>query len=174
MPLGNLTSQFFANVYLNELDQFVKHQLKAEFYIRYVDDFVILHPEKETLEHFKEEIQSFLKTICLNLHPDKSKIILLERGVTFLGYKIFPHHKILRKSNMRKFRRNFFEKTLLAKHDDQLYDDLLNELHGWLEYAKWADTYKLRKRILENIQKEFTHRIPIRDIDRWIIYRKNG
>ena len=60
MPLGNLTSQFFANIYLNELDYFVKHTLKAQFYIRYVDDFVILHNSKEQLEAWKKQIDNFL------------------------------------------------------------------------------------------------------------------
>lgn len=73
MPLGNLTSQFFANVYLNELDQFVKHKLKAKYYIRYVDDFVILHNNKQTLEKYKEQINNFLKTIKLELFYKTSK-----------------------------------------------------------------------------------------------------
>ena len=73
MPLGNLTSQFFANVFLNELDQFVKHKLKVKYYIRYVDDFVILHNDKQTLETYKEKINNFLKTIKLELHPDMHK-----------------------------------------------------------------------------------------------------
>ena len=60
MPLGNLTSQFFANIYLNELDYFVKHELKAKYYIRYVDDFVILHESKEQLQVWKEKINAFL------------------------------------------------------------------------------------------------------------------
>ena len=76
MPLGNLTSQFFANVYLNELDYFIKHELKAKFYIRYVDDFVILHRSKEVLESWKDQIDSFLiNELRLELHPDKTKII---------------------------------------------------------------------------------------------------
>lgn len=75
MPLGNLTSQFFANVYLHELDRFVKHELKAKYYIRYVDDFVILHKSKSQLEIWKEEINNFLNNkLNLELHPDKSKI----------------------------------------------------------------------------------------------------
>lgn len=85
MPLGNLTSQFFANVYLNDLDQFVKHRLKAKYYIRYVDDFVILNRDKEILEEFKHRIKDFLKIIKLELHPDKSKIIPLEKGIPMLG-----------------------------------------------------------------------------------------
>jgi retron-type reverse transcriptase len=78
MPLGNLTSQFFANIYLNELDYFVKHKLKAKYYLRYVDDFMILHENKEQLEIWKEEIQRFLQdNLKLELHPEKSKIIPL-------------------------------------------------------------------------------------------------
>ena len=125
MPLGNLTSQFFANVFLNELDQFVKHKLKAKCYIRYVDDFVILHNNKEILEHFKERIQKYLKTIKLELHPDKSKVIPLIKGITFLGYRVFYHHKILRKSNLRKFKSNLAERLPSAEHDNASYDLLL-------------------------------------------------
>ena len=89
MPLGNYTSQFFANVYLTELDYFVKHTLKAKYYIRYVDDFVILHRSKKRLEYFKKSIIEFLREIKLELHPDKSDIIPLQKGVNFLGYRIF-------------------------------------------------------------------------------------
>src|SRR3989344_4020530 len=106
MPLGNLTSQFFANVYLNELDYFVKHELKAKYYIRYVDDFVVLHEDKNTLRHFKNKINAYLKTLKLELHTDKSKIMPLRNGLTFLGYRIFYHYKLLRRSNLRKFQKS--------------------------------------------------------------------
>jgi retron-type reverse transcriptase len=103
MPLGNLTSQFFANVCLNELDYFVKHSLKAKCYIRYVDDFVILHNSKEQLEIWKHEIKYFLgDTLKLELHPQKSKIISLSRGVDFVGFRNFYYFKLLRKRNIRK------------------------------------------------------------------------
>lgn len=168
MPLGNLTSQFFANVYLNELDLFVKHKLKAEFYIRYVDDFVILHHDKEALEYHREQIHHFLKTIQLNLHPDKSKILQLERGIPFLGYRIFPHHKILRKSNLRKFKRELYERIIGVKDNELTYDSLLDNLHGWLEYARWANTHSLRKMIIGKIRTELMERISDRDFDRWL------
>ncbi len=78
MPLGNLTSQFFANLYLNELDQFVKHKLRAKFYIRYVDDFVILHENKEQLEIWKININNFLQErLKIILHPSKSHVLKL-------------------------------------------------------------------------------------------------
>jgi hypothetical protein len=102
MPLGNLTSQFFANVYLNELDYFVKHKLKAKYYIRYVDDFVILHQDKEQLEKWKVLIDEFLRCrLKLELHPQKSKLLLLSQGVDFVGFRIFPRYILLRKRNLR-------------------------------------------------------------------------
>ena len=110
MPLGNLTSQFFGNLYLNELDYFVKHKLKAKYYIRYVDDFVILNSDKSILEEYKEKISNYLKNLKLELHPDKSNIIPLRNGITFLGYRLFYHHKLLRKSNLKKFQKSFNDK----------------------------------------------------------------
>ena len=95
MPLGNLTSQFFANIYLSELDYFIKHKLNAKYYIRYVDDFVILHDSKSQLEIWKNEIDNFLRDkLKLELHPQKSKIISLSRGIDFVGFRNFYYvHK---------------------------------------------------------------------------------
>lgn len=153
MPLGNLTSQFFANVYLSELDYFVKHQLKAGYYIRYVDDFVILHQNYKILEEYKNQINDFLVlNLKLELHPNKSKIIKLGNGVNLLGYRAFYHHKLLRKANKRKFGRKFKEKLDLYKNKGINYEDFINSLQGWLGYAMWADTYKLRQIILKSLK----------------------
>ena len=115
MPLGNLTSQFFANVYLNELDYYIKHNLKVKHYLRYVDDFVILHDSKEKLRLYKWLINNFLKQkLKLELHPEKSKVISLHNGVNLLGFKVFYHYKLPRKSNLRKFEKklnNFYTLT---------------------------------------------------------------
>ena len=154
MPLGNLTSQFFANVYLNEFDQFVKHRLKAKYYIRYVDDFVILHNSKKVLEEYKEKIKKFLeKELRLELHPDKSKIIPLHKGIKLLGFKVFYYHKLLRKSNLRKFLKKLkilkegYEQGLVSKHE------ILESVKGWFGYAMHGNTYKLRKKVFEQIEK---------------------
>ena len=151
MPLGNLTSQFFANVYLNELDYFVKHTLRAKFYIRYVDDFVILHSSKEQLEYWKSEIINFLKnSLKLELHPEKSKIIPLSRGIDFVGFRNFWHFKLLRKRNVRKI-----QATVNKFLDGSISEEKLREsLQGWQAYAKWADTYKLRTRTLDKIGEQ--------------------
>ena len=144
MPLGNLTSQFFANVYLNELDRFVKHKLKAKYYIRYVDDFVILHNSKKQLETWKAEIDKFLKeNLKLELHPDKSKIVSLSRGIDFVGFRNFWNYKLLRKRNIRKI----LSKIDCYKRGEISYGKILESFQGWSAYAKWAESFGLRKKI---------------------------
>ena len=157
MPLGNLTSQFFANVYLNELDYFVKHELKAKYYIRYVDDFVVLHEDKNTLRHCQNKINAYLKTLKLELHTDKSKIMPLRNGLTFLGYRIFYHYKLLRRSNLRKFQKSSERKPQMSKIGGgrYSYEAIHESLQGWSGYAQWANTYNLRKAMAGGIQANF-------------------
>nr|AQS33129.1 hypothetical protein [uncultured archaeon] len=167
MPLGNLTSQFFANVYLNELDQFVKHELRAKYYIRYVDDFVILHTSKQQLETWKQEIEKFLKIqLLLHLHPDKAKIVRLGSSITFLGLRIFYNHKLLKKSNMQKMRRKIRELTEEDQQGTASYDILYDYLEGWVAYAKNANTYRLRKRVTEQIRKDYPEEFSSKEIGR--------
>ena len=104
IPIGNLTSQLFANVYLDELDQYVKHVLRARRYVRYMDDFVILHDDKAHLHALKGEIAAFLATrLRLIAHPRKAQVAPTSRGIEFLGYRVFPHHRLLRKSTVKRF-----------------------------------------------------------------------
>ena len=117
MPIGNLTSQFFANVYLNELDYFIKHKLKAKYYIRYVDDFVILHSNKKILEIYKDKINKYLNYLKLELHPNKSKIISLTRPINFVGFRIFYHYKLLKKFNRKNIQRKLNKFNTLFKKD---------------------------------------------------------
>ncbi len=152
MPLGNLTSQFFANVYLNDFDYFVKHQLKAKCYLRYVDDFMIIYNDKSILEEYRERIEEYLRNhLKLDLHPDKSKIIPLQAGVTALGYRNFYHYKRLRRSNLRKFEQNLLKKVPLQKEHSITKEEMLQDVQGWFGYALWANTYKLRKQIIHQI-----------------------
>lgn len=150
MPLGNLTSQFFANIYLNELDYFVKHTLKAKFYIRYVDDFVILHESKEQLEKWKIEINNFLREkLKIQLHSQKSRVLPLSRGVDFVGFRNFYYFKLLRKRNIRNM-----DKKIDNYHKNKLLkDDLLANFQGWNAYGMWANTFELRKEIVRKIYK---------------------
>jgi len=152
MPLGNMTSQFFANVYLNELDQFIKHQLKVKYYLRYVDDFIILHSSKEQLIEWKTQINEFLKTnLKLELHQNKSKVFSMYKGVNLLGYRIFYYYRLLRKRNIIKFNKKL--KNLKEKYTQKLieYHKFYESIQGWFGYAIWANTYKLRKKIIIEI-----------------------
>lgn len=107
IPLGNLTSQYFANIYLNELDKFVKHKLKIKYYIRYTDDFVILNENKDYLKKIINLIREFLRdNLKLSLHPNKIIIRTHHQGIDFLGYVTLPYCRVLRtKTKKRMFKR---------------------------------------------------------------------
>lgn len=147
MPLGNWTSQFFANVYLNELDQYVKHTLKAPYYVRYVDDFVILDTDPDRLRSYQEAIAASLQSLHLDLHPNKCHIIALRRGVPFLACRIFCHHKLVRRRNLRHLRRRLA--TLISEYHDGTigHETVTTTLQGWNAYAANANTYGLRQHL---------------------------
>jgi len=103
IPIGNLTSQLFANIYLNELDKFVKHQLKIKHYVRYCDDFVILSRTSADLEDLIPKIQDFLNLeLKLRLHENKITIRKLRQGIDFLGYVVLPNCKVLRTKTRKR------------------------------------------------------------------------
>jgi hypothetical protein len=160
MPIGNLTSQFFANVYLNELDYFVKHGLGAKCYIRYVDDFVILHKDRKVLERWKQKIDGFLKeTLKIELHPEKTGIVPLGNGITLLGFRVFRHFRLLKKSNARRIWGRL--ERFKEKYDagEMRRKDVVRSLEGWLAYAKFANSYKLRKKVVARFNGLFGSRI---------------
>ena len=103
LPLGNLTSQLLVNIYMNEFDQFVKHKLKAKYYIRYADDFVFLSDDKVWLESILSQVAAFLgERLKLSLHPDKVFIKTLASGVDFLGWVHFGDHRVVRPMTERR------------------------------------------------------------------------
>jgi len=168
MPLGNLTSQFFANVYLNELDQFVKHELKMKYYIRYVDDFVIFHDSRLRLEEYRMKIDDFLqKRLDLTLHPEKSKISFIKQGIQFLGFRIFYHHKLLKKNNVRSVIRkisSFKDESYKNTFD---YDHAYSSFEGIIQYSKSANTRKLRKTITKIFEGISENKMSNIQISRW-------
>ncbi len=167
MPLGNLTSQFFANVYLNELDYFVKHKLRVRFYIRYVDDFVIMHRSREKLMDYKNKIDEFLvNKLALVLHPEKSKIFPLYKGTTFLGLKLFAYHLVIRKKNIRKFMKKLNKMDKKYNQDLISYDKIYDCLEGWFAYSKHADMYKFRNNLMAQLEKKFQNEISTKEINR--------
>lgn len=162
MPLGNWTSQFFANIYLNELDQFVKHDLRAPYYLRYVDDFVILERSSARLQAHQEAIRDFLRTLHLDLHPNKCSIIPLRRGVSFLGSRVFYHYKLVRRRNLRTIRRRITALLDEYEHGTTDHEKIFTTLHGWQAYAMHNNTYRQRQALNEHVIDELQQRTRAR------------
>ncbi len=136
LPLGNLTSQLLVNIYMNEFDQFVKRELKVKYYIRYADDFVILHDDKKYLEELLPKINDFLqKELKLQLHPNKVFIKTFASSVDFLGWVHFPKHRVLRTSTKRRMFKRLKENP--KEESRQSYLGMLR--HG--------NTYKIKKQL---------------------------
>lgn len=136
LPLGNLTSQLLVNIYMNEFDQYVKHKLKAKYYIRYADDFVILSHDKAALENNLRYIVSYLKDkLKLSLHPDKVYIKTFSSGIDFLGWVNFSNHRVLRTTT----RRRMFKK--LSERSKDSYLGMLRHGNG----------YKIKEKLLNII-----------------------
>ena len=155
MPLGNLTSQFFANVYLNVLDYHIKHNLKIKYYIRYVDDFVILHNDKETLKFYKKKINNFLKNnLKIELHKEKSKIMELKQGIDFLGFKQFYYYMVL-KRNKRKILKNKISLILNEYKETNNYERLMQRIEAILAHIENCNSFNLRKSIVNKICETF-------------------
>jgi retron-type reverse transcriptase len=153
IPIGNLTSQLFANIYLNGLDQFVKHRLRVKHYIRYMDDFLILSYNKEKLHQIKKELKEFLANeLILKLHSKKANVFPVEKGIDFLGYQIFRTHRLLRKSTVKRFikRTRRYQKMLNKKFISE--EKFNNSLQSWIAYAKCGNSYRLRKNLSEKLK----------------------
>lgn len=149
MPIGNLTSQMFANIYLNELDQYCKHTLRIHHYIRYMDDVIILAPEKETLHRWKELIEAFLReNLALDLNR-KTSIRPMRQGVEFVGMRIWPTHIKLRKSTVSRQKREIrkiSEDYAAGILGQEGFDRRIASVNGVLKHA---DSASLRHRLNE-------------------------
>ncbi len=153
MPLGNLTSQLFASVYLNELDYFIKYRLKEKRYIRYVDDFLILNYSRFKLTFLKNRIKKFLKNnLKLELHKNKSKIILLSKGVDFVGFRNYYHFKLPRQRSIRSMKR----KIQLFQNNNISTNKISEIFQGWQAHTKSANTYNLRKHLTQNLKPNYS------------------
>lgn len=148
VPIGNLTSQVFTNVYLNELDQFIKNTLRIKHYARFADDFVLLSERKGDLEAVLPRIQAFLiEHLQLELHPKKIILKPLHQGVDFLGYVTLPHHRALRTTTKRRMLRKMSQRHG-AYFDGDITDDSLNQtVQSYLGMLTHADCHRLSEHI---------------------------
>jgi hypothetical protein len=151
LPIGNQTSQFFANVYLDPLDHFVKEQLRLSGWVRYVDDFAAFADDKQTLVAARANVAGFLAGLRLRLHPTKNAIFPVRQGIRFLGYRVWATHVKLAAENVYRFRR------LLRKLADRYFrheidwPQVRTRLTSWCGHASQADTLRLRERLLDEL-----------------------
>lgn len=152
MPIGNLTSQLFANLYLNEMDQYAKHELGLHHYIRYMDDIIILHESKEELWKVLEEVDIFLKfELKLQLN-NKTSIRPISSGVEFVGYRTWTTHRKLKKPTVKKMKSRLNYLKRVFSRGEVNVDEIRSTLMSYLGLMKHADCYRLSKKTL----KEFT------------------
>jgi RNA-directed DNA polymerase len=135
LPIGNLSSQFFANIHMNELDQFIKHQVGAKHYIRYVDDFILLHESRQWLNAAKAQIESFLPQLALQLNPKKTILQPVDRGIDFVGQVIKPWHRTVR-------RRTFNDALHRIREAPEL--ESINSYFGLLRQASHSHQDRVR------------------------------
>lgn len=170
LPIGNLTSQFFANVYLNELDQFAKHNLKVKYYLRYVDDFLLLSEDKNQLKEWRNKIIPFLKEhLQLELNLQKQIFQTTDKGIDWLGYIIKPNHILVRRRIVKNLKRKLFQyNQTLEKYSQktehgqlffpifandpplELIEKMLATVNSYFGHFKHANTFNLRKHLWEN------------------------
>jgi len=151
LPIGNLTSQFFANLYLDGFDHFVKERLFCRRHVRYVDDFAVCGDDKDALWAIRDKMEEYLETtVRLKLHPIKTRIYRADEGITFLGYRVWPDRIRLERLNVVRFRRRLKRMQREYSEGTMGLDDVKQRIAGWLGHAIQADTVALRRQIFNS------------------------
>ncbi len=148
LPIGNLTSQFWANVYLNELDQAVKRRLRCGAYLRYVDDFLLFADSRRKLWDWKAAIRDLLDGMRLTMHEGSSTVYPATKGIPFLGFRLYPGYRRLKRRNGVAFARRFRRSIHDLSSGRIGRDDLDLRVQGWIAHAAHGDTWGLRRALL--------------------------
>jgi len=165
IPIGNLTSQLFANVYLNELDQYVKHILKEKWYARYMDDFLIIHPDKEHLIKVRNTLGQFLEdNLKLTLHPEKVFIQNVSFGVSFVGYRIFYDHILIRGKTLRRFQKRMEKRKRMVREDRFTKEKLQLTCNSFVGHIQHANAYHLQSFLFSQKRDRMLEKIHRKDI----------
>ena len=151
LPIGNLTSQFWANVYLDPLDQFVKRKLKCEGYVRYVDDFLLFADDKRDLHRWKKSIIEFAASLRLKLHERESVVFPVTTGIPFLGWREYPDHRRLKQRNGLAFQRRFKRLLFSFSNSKIKWKDVDASVQSWVAHAAHGQTYGLRRALLGGV-----------------------
>lgn len=151
LPIGNLTSQFFANVYLNGFDHFVKENLKAKKYVRYVDDFALFSDNREFLAEARLVIEDYLAGLRLKIHPVKSQLFQTKEGANFLGFRILPDRIRVRTENLRRARRRLRQMQTDCANGKISASQVAQSLQSWVAHLEHGDTWQLRQQIFASL-----------------------
>jgi retron-type reverse transcriptase len=150
LPIGNLTSQFLANYYLNEFDHWLKESLRVPGYLRYVDDFFLFGDNKETLWCWLAKIELFLESLSLHLHPNKTHLRRTSERVDVLGYIVTSDRRWLRNDNGWRFTRRLRNLARLRQGAIITFDQLNGHVYSWIGHARHGETMGLRRQIFSN------------------------
>jgi len=151
IPIGNLTSQLFANIYLNEIDYFVKQDLGIKYYVRYMDDIVILGNNKSELWDIFEQIKQYINNDLHIVFNGKTKLFPLSQGIDFLGYRQFYEFSLLRKRCIIKNKLNLLKLSKLYNSGKISFDKINQSIQSFIGHSKWANSWRIRNKILGNI-----------------------
>lgn len=152
LPIGNLTSQIFANVYYNEADQFIKKKLKIRYYYRYMDDSIILMQNKEDIKNARAEIEKFIYEKLKLKFNSKTNIFKAKQGVNFCGYKINEYRMKLRDKSKKRLKKKIKYLKNQIKYTDMTSKDAKKYLCGYFGHMKYANTYNLKNKLFVNIE----------------------
>jgi len=150
LPIGNLTSQFWSNCYLNPFDWFVGQDVGCGAYVRYVDDFALFSDSKHQLYAWKQAIIDFLATLRLTIHESQAQVIACEHGIPWLGFVVYPTHRRLKSRNVVKFTRRFEANLDLYQAGEITFAELDASVQGWINHVRYADTWGLRQHLFDS------------------------
>jgi retron-type reverse transcriptase len=147
LPIGNLTSQWFANLYLTSLDHHITSHMGIGGYVRYCDDFILLGNDCQRLKAAVNEIKHFLAGLRLKLHMNKTAVVPVKAGLRFVGYRIWPTHRLITKKNIRQFRRRL--QWMKEGYANGVLDseDVKRRLASWVGHARQASSEELIRRL---------------------------
>jgi len=149
LPIGNLTSQFWSNVYMDTLDHFVKRELRVPAYLRYVDDFALFSDDRRQLYAWKRAIIERLAQMRLTIHESAAQVIPCTVGIPWLGFVVYPTHRRLKRRNVVKFRRRLEHNIDLYESGAISFAELDASVQGWINHVRYADTWGLRGHIFD-------------------------
>lgn len=166
LPLGNTLSQIFANIYMNELDQYCKRKLSIRYMVRYMDDLIIVTKNKEDAREVFANIDSFVnKRLHLKLNKNKSKIFPINQGVNAVGYKIYATHRLLRNDSKKKIKRKAKAMPRLIKEGHMTINKAEQILNSWLGHANHANSYNFIQSLIERNDFVYLNKKGILKID---------